>query len=193
MTEIAGLDEKGIASFLPYDKSLELPVTVGQQDVSTAQTIKTRNRAFGNTMFSCAKLFRKRLREEGLKHKFSSLSEALNLSFLQSLVFESVSNKNSRTPLVSDQKSLYLAVMDNRYLSRYFKMILYYVISYSRAWADQAHNFDPSSTRDDWTDITLPLYAADGDIILTADNKLRTAIRMIEPSGAVLVKGVQEL
>ena len=72
-------------------------------------------------------------------------------------------------------------------------MILYYVISYSRAWADQAHNFDPSSTRDDWTDITLPLYAADGNIILTADNKLRTAIRMIEPSGAVLVKGVQEL
>jgi hypothetical protein len=164
LTEIAGLDEKGIAGFLPYDKSLQPPVTVGQQDVSTARTVKIRNRAFGDKMLNCAKLFRKRLRDQGLKHKFASLSEALNLFFLQSLVFDSVSNKNSRNPLVSDEKSLYVAVMNNRFLSRYFKMIPYYVISYSRAWADQAHNVDPSGTRDDWTDITLPLYAADGDI-----------------------------
>ncbi|PYX67042.1 MAG: hypothetical protein DMG74_01700 [Acidobacteria bacterium] len=67
------------------------------------------------------------------------------------------------------------------------------MISYSRAWVDQAHNFDPASNCDDWTDITLLRYAGDGDIILTADKKLQTAIGMVEPSGTVQVKTTEEL
>jgi hypothetical protein len=193
MAELSALDEKAIVSFMPYNPTFTLPTRLEGQDISLARSIKASNRAFANTMFGCAKLFRKRLRDEGLKHKFSGMSEVLELSFLQSLVFDSVSHKQARTLAVPDEKYLYVAVMHNRYLSRYFKMILCYVISYSRAWADQTWNFDPSGNIDDWTDITLPLYAADGDIILTADKKLRTAISIIERPDAVHVKTVQEL
>jgi len=193
MEKLAGLDEEGILSFVPYNIGLSMPTTVDEQDILLARGIKASNRIFADTMFSLAKLFRKRLRDEGIKHKFSALPEVLSLSFLESLIFDSISYKGSRTPAVSDAASLYHAVMRNRHLSRYFKTILYYVISYSRAWADQTQNFDPSSSLDDWTDITLPLYAADGDIILTADKKLRTAIGIVEPSGTAQAKTVEEL
>lgn len=196
MAAVAGLNEEGILGFMPYDTTFTLPTKVNQEDISTAQIVKARNRVFADTMFSSAKLFRKRLRDEQLKHKFSGFSETLELlelSFLQSLVFGSVSNGNSRTLKVPDEKSLYIAVMHNHHLSRHFKMIFYYVISYSRLWVDQTHNFDPSSGIDDWTDITLPLYAGDGDIILTADTKLQTAIRTVESSDAVHVRTIQDL
>jgi hypothetical protein len=196
MVELSRLDERGIVTFTPYNPIFTLPTNLCEQDISLAQSIKASNRAFADTMSSSALLFRKRLRDEGLRRKFSDFSETLGLlesSFIKSLVFGSVSNGNSRPLMVPDEDSLYIAVMHNRHLSRHFRMIFYYVISYSRLWANQTHNFDPSSNIDDWTDITLPLYAADGDIILTADKKLQTAIRTVEPSDAIHVKTVQEL
>lgn len=97
-----------------------------------------------------------------------------------------VRNGGKRQLVVSDQSSLYNAVMQNQYFGNFFRTILYFSISFSRAWKDPIHNFDPTDQRDDWTDITLPLYAAKGDFILTADKKLRNAIAMIEPSGMLL-------
>ena len=41
--------------------------------------------------------------------------------------------------------------------------------------------FRRSSNCDDWTDITLPLYAADGDIILTAYKKLQLRLEWSSP------------
>lgn len=196
MATVAGLNEEGILGFMPYDTEFTLPTMVTQEDISTAQCVKARNRKFGDSMSKKAILFRKCLRAKEISCKFSDFSEMLDQLgplFLQSLVFESISNKNSRTLAVPDEKSLYIAVMRNRYLSRHFKIILYYSISYSRAWVDQTRNFDPSGNIDDWTDITLPLYAADGDIILTADKKLQAAIRTVECSDAVHVKIIQEL
>jgi hypothetical protein len=198
LASVAELDEEGIIGFIPYNPAFTLPTTLTPEDISTARSVKANNRAFAETMLNCARLFRKLLRDGGLKHKFSDFSETLERlgpSFLRPLIFTSVSNRNFRTVIVSDEKSLYTAVMRNRHLSRYFKMILYYVISYSRVWDDEHkdRNFDPSAGIDDWTDITLPLYAADGDIILTADRKVQTAIRTIEPSDAVQVKTTQEL
>jgi hypothetical protein len=64
---------------------------------------------------------------------------------------------------------------------------------YSPAREDQAWNFDPSPTRDDWTDVTLPLYAADGDLLVSEDTKLRTALSIIDPSGKVTAKGASQL
>ena len=56
---------------------------------------------------------------------------------------------------------------------------------------DQNHqklNFDPTADRDDWTDITVPFYAAPGDIILTQDNKLCNAIASVYGTGNLIVK-----
>ena len=63
--------------------------------------------------------------------------------------------------------------------------MLFYVFSWNRLWTEERLNFDPSATRDDFVDITLPFYACDGDIILTEDGKLRDAVGEIEPTGKV--------
>jgi hypothetical protein len=85
--------------------------------------------------------------------------------------------------------------MQNPFLSRFFKTMLYYLISFSRAWdhAHREHNFDPEEERDDWTDITIPLYANSGDLIVTADKKLRGAIAMVDPNGEVRTILAREL
>ena len=163
--------------------------------VEWAREVKSRNRNFCSLMFERAKFFRKKLREWDLhKEKFSDLSEVLTkLTFPLSLVVSSISNDPLRKTVVSDEGLLYYAVMRNQYLARFFKTILYYVLSFSRAWRDQNHNFDPSVKRDDWTDLTLPLYAANGDIIMTADRKLRNAIKVIEPTCAISGTSVDKM
>jgi hypothetical protein len=116
--------------------------------------------------------------------KFNDMAEALSgLSSFREMVLDWAQDGGNRQFLVSDRDDLYNAVMQNQYLGNFFKTVLYFLISFSRAWQDQTHNFDPSDQRDDWTDITLPLYAARGDFILTADKKLRNAVAMIDPSG----------
>ena len=60
-------------------------------------------------------------------------------------------------------------------------------------WVDQIHNFDASQSRDDWADITLPLYAEDGDVLVTADKKLCNAMKMVDPGGHVKARTMHEL
>ena len=61
-------------------------------------------------------------------------------------------------------------------------------VSWSRLWQDQTLNFDPSPERDDIADMMLALYAANGDIILTNDNKLKKAIATIEGERGVTTR-----
>jgi trehalose/maltose hydrolase-like predicted phosphorylase len=107
----------------------------------------------------------------------------------------SVSENGQRPVAVANPDELYAAVMQNPYLSRFFKTMLYYTISFSRAWDDthQEHNFDPEEKRDDWTDITVPLYASSGDLIVTADKKLRGAVAMIDFNSEVRTALAREL
>jgi hypothetical protein len=196
LAAVAGLDQEGIFAFRPYNAAFTLPATVTRGDLKTAQNIKQRHRAFGATMFDLAKIVRKLLKDANITHKFSDFSETIELlepSFFQSFVLSSVTDRNSRTLMVCDERNLYVAVMRNRYLARYFRAIFYYIISYSRMWKDQTRNFDSRATRDDWTDITLPLYAADGDIILTADKKLQAAVRTVECPFEVHLKTLDEI
>ncbi len=72
-------------------------------------------------------------------------------------------------------------------------MQLAYHLSISRVWADQALNFDPFPERDDWTDIILLLYAADGDVIVSADTTLSKLIALIEPEGRITVCKADEI
>jgi len=54
-------------------------------------------------------------------------------------------------------------------------------------------NFDPTSDRDDWTDMTVPLYAAPGDTILTQDKKLCDAISTVYGTTNLIVKKTSDL
>jgi hypothetical protein len=196
LAAVAGLDEEGIAAFRPYNTTFRLPATVTRGDLFVARKVKQRHMAFGATVFDLAKVVRKLLKNANVRHKFSDFSETLSLlepSFFQSFLIDSITHGNSRTRVVSNEENLYVAVMRNHHLARYFKTIFYFLISYSRMWEDQTRNFDPSAGRDDWTDITLPLYAAEGDTILTADKKLQAAIGTVEGRSAVYLKTINEL
>jgi hypothetical protein len=144
-------------------------------------------------MRSIAKSFRKQIKDMVAKGtfskvpKFSSFDEIMKAvgsgvdSFLSSVVLDSISDNGRRPVAVTNPDELYAAVMQNPYLSRFFKTLLYYTISFSRAWDDehQAHNFDPEEKRDDWTDMTVTLYAGPGDLIVTEDKKLCGAVTMV--------------
>jgi len=116
-------------------------------------------------------------------------------SFLGSVAIDSISENGQRSVIVDDPGELYVTVMQNPYLSRFFKTILYYIISFSRAWDHtcRAHNFDPEEKRDDWTDITVPLYVSSGDLIVTTDKKLRGAVARVDFNGEVRTALAKEL
>ena len=145
-------------------------------------------------MFDRAKAFRQRITSKNAQRKFDSIEEAVaELSSFPSMVVDWVSNGARRQLKVADPQELYPAVIANQHLRRLFYSLLYYILAWSRAWSNQSWNFDPSPKFDDWTDATLPLYAADGDVVLTADKKLRTALKAIEPAGAISASTVSDL
>ena len=96
---------------------------------------------------------------------------------------------------VTNRDELYAAVIKNPYLSRFFKTILYYIISFSQAWDDPHRklNFEPGAKRDDWTDMTVALYGGPGDLIITADRKLSGAVTMVNPDNRVRTALATEL
>jgi len=175
MQQVATLSEKEIISFVPFRHALRLPLNPSAANISQAREIKDRHRAFGGIMSTRAKEARRQFRDRAIKPELSTLSDALEIPFLKSLAFGAVSSHG--TPTLTEDV-LYNSVMRNQYLSKFFKTILFYMISYTRGWENEDHNFDPSY-HDDWTDITLPLYAGDEDIVLTADTKLRNAIEQL--------------
>ncbi|MFB3918169.1 MAG: hypothetical protein ACE14M_15680 [Terriglobales bacterium] len=196
LERVAALGATEIVSFTPFmpdGKCTLKNVLAGgpcADHIREAQRIKDKNRAFGGAMFDKAKVFRQRITSQAAKRKFATIEEAITcLPSFQSMVADWISNGSTRQVQVSDPQKLYeVAIGNNQHLRRLFLSILYHLLAWSRAWSNQKWNFDPSSTRDDWADMTLPLYAEDGDVILTADNKLRTALQVIEPSGAVTVQ-----
>jgi hypothetical protein len=143
-------------------------------------------------MFQAARQLRKTIRDKGMKvKKCECISEAFDAlrSFHEDLVVSSLTNGRKRRFRVTRSEVLYTAVMENVHLSTGFKALLFYILSWSRLWADQTLNYDPASNRDDWTDLTVAFYAADGDTVVTEDRYLQRAIKTIEPSGRILVRG----
>lgn len=173
-----------------------------------AENVKNQNRKF--TANLAVNRAAQRVREEilrrsgGKKHypKVASLDEALASSLatgaasdLGSIVLHSVYGDRADTMPDAEREARYTAIMANPYLGRFYRAVFCYILSYSRMW-DEAHkhlNFEPSEHLDDWTDIVLLMFAEPGDIIVSADRKLRAALEMVEPTGAVICRSVAEL
>ncbi len=83
--------------------------------------------------------------------------------------------------------------MRNQHLRRFFSVFFYYSLAMFHLWENQTSNVDPSEDRDDWTDLSLPLYAKDGDIIVSEDRLLRKAIKTVEPDGRIVAKSWKEM
>jgi hypothetical protein len=195
---LADLSRQEIARFAPFIEPSDQEevcndlVSPSDELKSRARMIKESNRAFCGSMFESAKLLRKILRDKGMNiRKCRSISAALTdlHSFHQDMVVDSLTNGQKRKFRVSDPDFLYESVMNNPYFATGFKALLYYILSWSRLWADQTLNHDPTTDRDDWADLILVFYAGNGDTILTEDVQLQNAIRTIDPNGRVSVRG----
>lgn len=81
-------------------------------------------------------------------------------------------------------RPIYSAMLCNQYLWRLFRSVHAYCLGRAGCWKDQKSNFRPAATADDITDILLPLYAGDGDAIVTQDRLLVRLIPLIEVGGA---------
>lgn len=199
LEQVAGLTESELLHFRPFlapgtvvaSDSLYAglrPDLAPIPDAVRARAIATKGlaRAFCGSMFGRSVRARERFRSVGGAPKFRDLEEALLwLDDWPESVADIISNGSARPLAVPDPRRLYSAVMQNPFLARLFRSILSYQLSWFRLWADPSLNFDPSSRRDDFTDLVLPFYAEDGDVILTADKKLTSLLKMVAPNGAV--------
>ncbi len=168
--------------------------------IDWARCIKRSHLQFGYTLFGLARQFRRHLRERGMaKVKYATFGEALEKlasspdSFLrETIIAVSITNGGTR-PTQTQPDVLSKTVLENQYLRRFFHTLLAYIVCVSRVWKDQELNLDPSPTRDDMTDVILPLYARDGDLIVSADGMLLRLLSLIEPDGGVKVCKVDEI
>ena len=164
-----------------------------EEHLELARYIKSRHREYCGSLVATSKDLRKRLRDLGIAdQKFSAFEDAWSGmssspdSFMGSVIVGTITDDDQR-PTQASPAELLEAVLANQYLRRFFRIRLAYHVSITRLWADQDLNFDPSPSRDDMTDVMLPLYAANGDIIVTADTTLSKLITHSEPEGRIKV------
>ncbi|MEK6676870.1 MAG: hypothetical protein AABZ47_14595 [Planctomycetota bacterium] len=87
----------------------------------------------------------------------------------------------------------YERIRINPILHRCVKLYVHVHLGYANCWRDKTLNVTVGPGRDDFTDISLALYAADGDVILTADKKFGDAFRSIDPHRRVEIKTWDEV
>ena len=217
MEALSSMDEEGISTFEPfhgemlpnyesYKELLGAMSKPAEKHLKWARKVKDNNLKFCFEQISRSQGFRKCVRDMVAQGKlasvpkFSSSQQLIDrvgcteVSFLGELIVCSISSGGKREYKVEDPKLLFKAVMGNQYLRGFFIVLLCYLISFSRAWAHSLRklNFDPSKRRDDWTDMTLPLYARRGDCIVTGDTKLKDILAVAFPEDEVIGKTAEE-
>lgn len=218
MEALSSMDEEGISTFEPFHGKM-LPNYESYREIlgsmwkpeekhlKWARRVKDNNLKFCFEQISRSQGFRKCVRDMVAQGKlesvpkFSSSQQLIysvgctESSFLGELVVSSVSSGGKRKCRVEDPKVLFKAVMGNQYLGGFFIVLLCYLISFSQAWAHSLRklNFEPSKGRDDWTDMTLPLYARRGDCIVTVDTKLKDILAVAFPDDELIVKTAEEI
>jgi hypothetical protein len=197
MRTISRLDEAEMLKFKPfvnlafnkpYERLYSALDVVRPVHTDWARKMKEGHLQFCGGMYDRAVVVREQLRrrsEAGIE-RFGTFGDAVRqLPSFRELVVTSITNGGQRQSRIADAAVLYDSVMRNPFLRRLWNSILFFLVSWSRQWQEQRLNFDPAATRDDWVDMTLPLYAAEGDVILTADSKVKLILEMVEPTGAV--------
>jgi len=218
-TTLAKSNEDEIKAFRPFPSSATFSSELygelmnalrapSPQQRQWAIDFKKKNKSFCDKMKKKALVFRQILNDKKSKgiirgnFKVESITAAFDAfgkgaqSFIGSIVASFIGGGGGTyQSAIKDPEKLYGAVMANPFVCGFFKTVLFYILSYSRLW-DHAHqylNFDPSSDRDDWVDMTVPLYASTGDIILTDDKKLKNAISTVYVNSNVIAKKVADL
>ncbi len=88
------------------------------------------------------------------------------------------------------EDTLWDAMRANHHVRLWMRVAITQFFGYRQVWRDKQLNVDPQGN--DITDITLPLYARPGDVILTNDKKLKRSIKHSDPDGTVRVMTWEE-
>lgn len=130
---------------------------------------------------------------------FRDISEAeqrliwRNNSPVGKALWTGVSDNGTREVQVDCPVAFCRAAFANCFLIRFFRLAITFDLGYCNLWEDEQLNcIDLTENRNDFTDIALPLYARDGDVILTADGYLRRAIRHTDPDQELSIQTVEE-
>jgi hypothetical protein len=192
LKQLAGLNEQQIQGFLPF-VSLATPyyyrelysgfTNLTEKHLDWAKLVKNNGLTF------CASMHKTVIQTRHLRNRLEKVTTIEpfvgNNYVFENLLRDCVSAKGTRPCKVDDAARLRRAIMNNPYLGRFWRSLMFYSISWSRLWQNHELNCDPSADRDDFTDLMIPLYAANGDIVLTADTMLKKAIATIELRGEV--------
>jgi hypothetical protein len=207
MYRVASLRRSQIVAFRPSHNLSPQKVQQGLLNPSDREiqkfvgTVIPHIRAAEGFFLSARQRVRDMLRAQGHNphdFKFAGYSDVLQRlavdpgNMIEWIITESVSEGGKRNVKASPQ-ALYTAAMQNPYLWHFFNMFLWYIISFQQAWTHTYREGNISPKKDDWTDLTLSLYAAPNDIILTADGTVRKAVSAVNPDGAVRTALVEDL
>lgn len=101
---------------------------------------------------------------------------------------------NGQQPIAAkSEASLFQAIMAHPSIRLWMRVCITQSFGYYHCWTDQLLNSQPNGN--DVTDITLPLYARPGDVILTNDQKLKRTVAHCDMEGPIRVmtwRGYQE-
>jgi hypothetical protein len=192
LKQVSRLNEEQIQRFPPF-VSLATPryyrelysgfTKLTQKHLDWAKLVKNNGLAFCANMADTVHRIR---RQRNQLEKLTTVEPLVRNNYVfENLVRDCVSAKGTRPCKVDDPARLRAAVMNNPYLARFWRSFMFYTISWSRLWQNQELNCDPNANRDDFADLMIPMYAANGDVVLTADNMLKKAITTIEIRGEV--------
>jgi hypothetical protein len=120
-------------------------------------------------------------------------------SLLRALVASSITDGGTRLPRVTRPWRIYRAVMNNPYLGRFWRHLLGYLVCSSGLLNQQAFrglraDFLPGEKRSaSWADLSLFLYAREGDAILTMDRGVRSLAAIVDPDARLRVGPLSEI
>ncbi len=133
-----------------------------------------------------------------LADDYETIQEAMGIygrdakSPIGQVVLASVGKATHGQACIRSDEALYAAVLANPYLSRFCRLVLCTKLGWAKAWKNNALNVDMSENQHDYPDMSLVLYARDGDTIVTADDQLTLRIRHIEPKERIAVASWNE-
>lgn len=165
-----------------------------------AMRSKARNLAFCAGMKQPSESLRARLRSTGSSPKFlepaAEVRRWLRDGTLDWWIVQTVTWGGRRRLLHLTEAQLCEAGLANPRLRRFWCALLFYLVSVSGWWQSggpEQRNVDPADGKDYRTDFALPLFASDGDAIVTRDKWLRFLVRSIQPDGAIWTTSVADL
>jgi hypothetical protein len=148
---------------------------------------------FGSSMMEAEKQAReRRKRDPTVRRQFETLEAVLEEvhpterdSFVEWFTYGSASDRGQRR-IRTRRRDLTVAAMKNPHLRRLLMSITTYAAGNTQSITDPKLRVRASTNRDDFTDMLLPFYAADGDVIATNDRFVQALTSFIEADGAVL-------